>query len=96
MRHINNDRCMTYLSVLHVLILCIHCSVAVCSRACLNGGTLDAESCMCDCSGGFGGPNCESECIEKELSRLQYYVICTRLIDYIICCSVNALRLIVM
>ena len=50
--------------------LCILCSVAVCSRACQNGGTLDAESCMCDCSGGFDDPNCESECIEKELSRL--------------------------
>ena len=68
-----NDRCMTYLSALHVYIstaLCILCSVAVCSRACLNGGSLDAESCMCDCSGGFSGPNCDSECIEKELSRL--------------------------
>ena len=68
-----NDRCMTYLSALHVLYstaLCILCSVAVCSRACLNEGTLDAGCCMCDCSGGFSGPNCDSECIEKELSRL--------------------------
>ena len=40
---------------------------AVCSRMCLNGGTLDEETCTCDCAGGFSGDNCESElsaCIE--------------------------------
>ena len=33
-----------------------------CIRLCQNGGTLDKGTCMCDCSGGFSGNNCESEC----------------------------------
>ena len=38
-------------------------SITVCSRMCQNGGILNTGMCMCDCAGGFSGPNCGSECI---------------------------------
>lgn len=38
------------------------CSDSDCIRECQNGGTLDSGACTCDCAGGFGGANCESEC----------------------------------
>ena len=42
--------------------LCFRLSVlSACSRMCQNGGTLDTETCMCDCAGGFSGANYESE-----------------------------------
>ena len=42
---------------LNVLASCC----AACIRSCQNGGTLDGGTCVCDCSGGFSGNNCESE-----------------------------------
>ena len=32
-----------------------------CVKACQNGGTLDLDSCMCDCLPEFGGEMCGSE-----------------------------------
>ena len=32
-----------------------------CTQTCQNGGTLDERTCMCDCTGGFSGANCEGE-----------------------------------
>ena len=49
---------------------CISCLLLVCTRTCQNGGTLDADTCMCDCSGGFSGANCESECIKRYMCEL--------------------------
>ena len=43
---------------------------SACSQSCQNGGTLDAGTCMCNCSGGFSGSNCESECTEREQAEL--------------------------
>lgn len=37
--------------------------VSACIRSCDNGGTLVEGNCTCDCTGGFNGTNCESECI---------------------------------
>ena len=52
---------------------CWFCSVSACSRTCQNGGTLDAGTCMCNCSGGFSGSNCESEFIVKSIYRVDIY-----------------------
>ena len=39
-----------------------------CNKTCQNGGTLDAETCVCNCTGDFSGPHCEGECVEKVLA----------------------------
>ncbi len=41
--------------------LFIHLSVSACNPICLNGGTINEESCQCDCPDYYNGDNCESE-----------------------------------
>ena len=36
---------------------------SACHKMCQNGGTLNESTCTCDCANGFGGDDCESECI---------------------------------
>ena len=47
-----------------------------CNKTCQNGGTLDAGTCVCNCTDGFSGSNCESEYTKESSGPL-------RLIRYI-------------
>ena len=38
------------------------CSVLVCHLTCQNEGTVNKETCACDCAEGYSGPSCEGEC----------------------------------
>ena len=45
------------------------CTVVLCFRLCSvlsEWGALNEETIICDCSDGFSGSNCESECILHE------------------------------
>ena len=60
-----------------------------CNKTCQNGGTLDAETCVCNCTGDFSGPHCEGECVEKVLAcsywSLEIYTFCVDCTVHDIC-----------
>ena len=73
-------------SVSSVLYMCIwtacktkmsvfqFCHAVVCSRTCLNGGTVDTSSCTCNCAKGYTGEECESELFTSLWLLLEYSV----------------------
>ena len=58
----------------------LFCPVIVCSRTCLNGGTVDTSSCTCNCAKGYTGEECGSEtynepssCLNISVTSLHFY-----------------------
>jgi len=62
-----------------------------CNKTCQNGGTLDAETCVCNCTGDFSGSSCEGECVERVHAcnhyKLNIIILCGVVIQYIKCVS---------
>lgn len=68
--HICIALCIHWCHFFHFNVsLCLFSQVAKvkvhCNKTCQNGGTLDAETCVCNCTGDFSGPHCEGECVER-------------------------------
>ena len=57
----------------------------VCGLMCENGGTLNAEDCICRCVSGYDGPDCSNDINECTVNRCQHEGTCNDLINSYAC-----------